>query len=108
MASKTLVEELAEFVQERDWSQFHTPENLAKSIVIEASELLECFQWNPNGNIEDIKDELADVLTYCYLLAKKFDLSPERIVLDKLNITRAKYPIELSKGRSTKYDRLQD
>lgn len=106
MASKTVVDELAKFVEERDWAQFHTPENLAKSIVIEAAELLECFQWNSDGDLKEIKDELADVLTYCYLLGRKLGLDADEIVLEKLEETKTKYPVDLSKGRSTKYDRL--
>lgn len=106
MSSKSVVEQLEEFVEERDWAQFHTPENLAKSIVIEASELLECFQWNSEGDLKEVKDELADVLTYCYLLGRKLGLDADQIVLEKLEETRSKYPVELAKGRSTKYDRL--
>lgn len=93
------------FTAERDWSQFHTPENLAKSISIEAGELLECFQWN-DQDIKSAKSELADVLTYCYLLADKLNLDPEQIILDKLRETAKKYPVAKSKGRSTKYDQL--
>lgn len=59
-----LKEKIRKFNEERDWSQFHSPENLAKSIVIEAGELLECFQWNPNYNKQDVIDEIADVLIY--------------------------------------------
>lgn len=97
---------LAAFVAERDWAQFHTPENLAKSIAIEAGELLECFQWSAEGDSTEIHDELADVLTYCFLLADRIGADPDQIVLDKLQHTRAKYPVEKSRGRSDKYDRL--
>lgn len=99
-------EALRAMVAERDWSQFHTPENLAKSIAIEAGELLECFQWGDDPNRQKVTDELADVLTYCHLLADKLDLDPEQIILDKLAVTRGKYPIEKARGRSTKYDEL--
>jgi NTP pyrophosphatase (non-canonical NTP hydrolase) len=99
-------QEVLRFVAERDWSKFHTPENLAKSISIEAAELLELFQWNPNADPERIKDELADVLTYCILLADKLDVDLDQIVLDKLAVTRTKYPVETARGVSTKYDRL--
>ena len=95
-----------DFVLERDWDQFHTPENLAKSISIEAAELLEHFQWGSEPDIEGVKDELADVLTYCLLFAKKYGLDPEELVLRKLEKTKAKYPVEKAKGSSTKYDRL--
>jgi dCTP diphosphatase len=101
-----VLEQLRSFVAERDWKQFHTPENLAKSISIEAAELLELFQWGSGVNEADIKDELADVLTYCILLADQFGLDPYDLVLEKLEKTKEKYPIEKSKGKSDKYDRL--
>ncbi|UYN84441.1 MAG: nucleotide pyrophosphohydrolase [Microcella sp.] len=97
---------LRAFVAERDWGQFHTPENLAKSISIEAAELLELFQWNSEADYQRLRDELADVLTYCVLLADKIDADPQQLVLDKLEQTRAKYPAEKSRGRSEKYDQL--
>ena len=97
---------LRAFVAERDWAQFHSPENLAKSISIEAGELLECFQWNSDGDPEQVRDELADVLSYCLLLADKLALDPEQIVLEKLERSRAKYPADKARGRSEKYDRL--
>jgi NTP pyrophosphatase (non-canonical NTP hydrolase) len=97
---------LRAFVAERDWAQFHTSENLAKSISIEAAELLECYQWNNDADDERVIEELADVLTYCILLADRLGLDPERIILDKLDKTRAKYPAEKARGRSEKYDRL--
>jgi len=97
---------LAEFVAERDWAQFHSPENLAKSISIEAAELLECFQWSPEAERESVVEELADVLTYCLLLADRLGVDPGQIVTDKLAITRSKYPVEKARGRSERYDRL--
>lgn len=97
---------LRAFVAEREWSQFHTPENLAKSISIEAGELLEQFQWNPEFDSAEVRAELADVLTYCILLADRLDLDPNEIVLEKLAKTREKYPVEKSRGRSAKYDEL--
>lgn len=93
-------------MDERDWGQFHTPENLAKSISIEAGELLECFQWNADGDRDEVAGELADVLTYALLLADRLDLDPEQIIRDKLERTGKKYPVDKAKGRSTKYDRL--
>ncbi|MGD6980892.1 MULTISPECIES: nucleotide pyrophosphohydrolase [Citricoccus] len=93
-------------VAEREWGQFHTPENLAKSIAVEAGELLECFQWNGTPDDAAVQSELADVLTYCFLLADALDLDVDQIVQDKTNVTRAKYPVEKAQGRSTKYDRL--
>jgi dCTP diphosphatase len=106
MGNRELIEVLRQFVSERNWQQFHTPENLAKSISIESAELLELFQWSEPSDIEDIKDELADVLTYCLLLADKYDLDVEKIILEKLEKTKAKYPIDKSYGSSEKYDRL--
>jgi dCTP diphosphatase len=97
---------LRAFVAEREWAQFHTPENLAKSISIEAAELLECFQWNSDAHIGAVKEELADVLTYCLLLADRLGVDPNQLVLDKLELTRAKYPADRARGRSTKYDAL--
>lgn len=99
-------QELRAFVRERDWDQFHSPENLAKSIVIEAGELIECFQWGEPEDTIGIKEELADVLTYCHLLAMKLGCEPNELILAKLTKTRQKYPVSLSKGRSTKYDKL--
>ena len=60
-----LIKRIDKFNKDRDWDQFHSPVNLAKSISIEANELLECYQWNDNANIEDVKEELADVMNYC-------------------------------------------
>ena len=97
---------LRDFVAERDWGQFHTPENLAKSVVIEAAELLEVFQWGSEVDVDDVKDELADVLTYCLLMCDKFGFNIDEIVAEKLEKTRSKYPVEKSKGKSDKYDRL--
>jgi len=106
MGNEELRAALRQFVAERNWQQFHSPENLAKSISIESSELLELFQWSEPSSIEEVKDELADVLTYCLLLADKYDLDIEKIVLEKLEKTKAKYPIDKSYGSSEKYDRL--
>jgi NTP pyrophosphatase (non-canonical NTP hydrolase) len=106
MGNEELRAALRQFVAERNWQQFHSPENLAKSISIESSELLELFQWSEPSSIEEVKDELADVLTYCLLLADKYDLDIEKIVLEKIEKTKAKYPVEKSYGSSEKYDRL--
>lgn len=106
MADQALLDALRAFVAERDWEQFHAPENLAKSIAIEAGELLECYQWNADADEERVRDELADVLTYALLLADKIGADPNQLVLDKLELTRKKYPVEQSRGRSEKYDQL--
>lgn len=101
-----LIKALREFNKERDWDQFHSPENLAKSISIEAGELLECFQWNSDFNKENLCEELADVFTYCIMLADKLDVNIEEIVLNKLEKSKKKYPVEKARGVSTKYDKL--
>ena len=106
MVDKSVRDEIAAFVAERDWAQFHSPENLAKSIAIEAGELLECFQWNADADEARVLEELADVLTYCLLLAERIGADPEQIILDKLTATRAKYPVDKARGRSAKYDAL--
>lgn len=102
-----IMKKIKQFNEERDWGQFHTPENLAKSISIEANELLECFQWDSESyNKEDVCEELADVFTYCIQMAMKLDVKPEEIILKKLEKTKKKYPVEKSKGVSTKYNKL--
>ena len=106
MVEKSVREEIAAFMAEREWAQFHSAENLAKSIAIEAGELLECFQWNADADPARVQEELADVLTYCMLLADRIGADPSQIVKDKLNKTREKYPVEKARGRSTKYDAL--
>ena len=106
MLDDVVAQKLRAFSDERDWDQFHTPENLAKSISIEAAELLECFQWSSDGDPHAVKEELADVLTYCYFLAMKVGLEPDQIVLEKLAVTAQKYPVEKSRGSSVKYDQL--
>ena len=102
-----LIKQIKEFNEARDWDKFHSPENLAKSIAIESGELLECFQWDSNYDIEEVKSELADILNYCLLLADKLGVDPEQIVLDKMKMTAKKYPVEKAKGVSTKYTKLK-
>lgn len=101
-----LMKEIEQFNKERDWDQFHSPENLAKSISIEAGELLECFQWNNNYDKDEVSEELADVFTYCIQMAMKLEVDPKEIVLKKLDKTRKKYPVDKAKGVSTKYNKL--
>ena len=103
---KELIEEIDKFNKERDWDQFHSPENLAKSISIEAGELLECFQWNNNYDKDELKYEIADVMNYCILLCSQIGVNPKQIILEKMEISAKKYPIEKAKGKSTKYDKL--
>ncbi|NLA55586.1 MAG: nucleotide pyrophosphohydrolase [Corynebacterium humireducens] len=106
MCELGIQDQLRQFVSDRDWSQFHTPENLAKSISIEAAELLECFQWDKEGDISAARMELADVLTYAFLLADRLGENPEELILEKMQITEEKYPIERAHGKATKYDQL--
>lgn len=102
-----IIKEIKKFNKERDWDKFHSPENLAKSISIEAGELLECFQWDSeNYNKEEVCEELADVFTYCIQMAMKLGVNPEDIILKKLEKTKMKYPVEKAKGVSTKYNKL--
>ena len=107
MPTEDVLQEIRDFVAERDWAQFHTPANLAKSVMIEGAELLELFQWDDNFDRDAVLDELADVMTYGILLADKLDSSVSEIVSAKLAKTRSKYPVDLARGTSEKYDRLQ-
>lgn len=106
MLDPSVRDEIRAYVAERDWAQFHTPENLAKSISIEAAELLECFQWAPDADLDALRGELADVLIYCLLLADRTGLDPAEIILEKIDVTRRKYPVDKARGRSTKHDAL--
>jgi NTP pyrophosphatase (non-canonical NTP hydrolase) len=106
MGHEDFMAELQRFVAERDWDKFHTPGNLAKSVAIEAGELLECFQWNEEPDLVRLKEELADVLIYCHLLADKIGADVAEIMSSKLAINEAKYPVEKAFGTSEKYDRL--
>lgn len=101
-----LTKKIIDFNNEREWDQFHSPENLAKSISIEAGELLECFQWNNEYDIKEVESELADVINYCLLLAEKINVNPVEIVINKMKETAKKYPVKKSKGKSTKYNKL--
>lgn len=98
------IERIRKFTEDRDWDQFHSPANLAKSIVIEAAELLECFQWNDaEFNLLHVKEELADVIMYTQNLLDKLNLDSDEIVNMKMTKNETKYPINKSKGKSTKY-----
>ena len=100
------IERIRKFTADRDWDQFHTPANLAKSISIEANELLECFQWSDTGyDLEEVKDELADVIVYCIDMLDKLGLDADEIINRKMSKNEEKYPVEKVKGYSTKYDR---
>ncbi len=104
---KETVDRIRKFTEDRDWDQFHSPANLAKSISIEANELLECFQWSDDDyDLEHVKEELADVIVYCQDMLDKLGLDADTIVNAKMDKNEAKYPVEKSKGRSSKYNEL--
>ena len=106
MTQKT-IDRIRKFTEDRDWDQFHSPANLAKSIVIEAAELLECFQWSDTEyNLQHIKEELADVLVYSQNLLDKLGLDADEIVNMKMTQNEAKYPVEKAKGSAVKYTEL--
>ncbi len=105
------IDMILKFRDDRDWKQFHNPKDLAISISLEAAELLEVFQWSGtdvdcNKKMDKIKEELADVLTYCVLMADACNLDIDQIVQEKSKKNSEKYPIEKAKGNSTKYDEL--
>ncbi len=102
-----LKERIDKFNKDRDWDQFHSPSNLAKSISIEAGELLECYQWNENADLEEVKEELADVMNYCIQLSMVLDVDIIDIMNKKMDKTEKKYPISKAKGVSTKYTKLK-
>lgn len=101
-----LVNEVKQFSDDRDWDQFHTPVNLAKSICIEAGELLECFQWSDDYNKENVCEEMADILAYLLNMADKLNVDLLEITDKKMKKNEIKYPIEKAKGKSDKYNRL--
>ena len=109
--SKETVNEVLKFRDDRDWKQFHDPKDLAISISLEASELLEIFQWSRDDvycldKIDQIKEELADVVNYCILMADACDLDLDKIITDKIKLNAAKYPVDKAKGTSAKYNEL--
>ena len=98
------IERIRKFTEDRDWDQFHTPANLAKSISIEANELLECFQWSDTDfDREHVKEELADVLVYCQTMLDKLELDEDEIVNKKMDRNEEKYPVEKARGSAAKY-----
>lgn len=101
------VNRIRKFTEDRDWDQFHSPANLAKSIVIEAAELLECFQWSDDKyDLQHVKEELADVIVYSQNLLDKLGLDADEIVNMKMSQNEEKYPVEKAKGKSDKYTEL--
>ena len=101
------IDRIRKFTEDRDWDQFHSPANLAKSIVIEAAELLECFQWNDEVyDLQHVKEEIADVMVYCQNLLDKLGLHADEIINMKMAQNEAKYPVEKAKGSAAKYNQL--
>ena len=108
---KKLIQKIVEFRDSRNWKQFHNPKDLAISLTLEASELLENFQWKTSDegvtvNLQRIQDELADVLIYALLLSNKLNINPEQAVIDKIKKNEEKYPIEKAYGSNKKYNEL--
>jgi len=105
---KNITEKLIAFRDERDWAQFHNPKDLAVALNIEAGELLEAFLWKNSidADKEKVKEELADVFAYAFLIAAKYGFDVEEIVSEKINKNAAKYPVEKAKGTAKKYDEL--
>jgi dCTP diphosphatase len=104
---KEIIDKLLKFRDDRNWKQFHTPENLSKSIVLEAAELLENFQWGSmNENKENIKEEIADIVAYCLLLCDHYNLDIKDILHEKIKINEEKYPIAKSYGKANKYNNI--
>ena len=104
---KETLERIKKFRDDRDWQQFHTPSNLAKAISIESGELLEEFLWdNDNFNLQNVKEELADVMIYCIHMANTLDVNIEDIINMKMDKNEMKYPVEKAKGKSSKYTEL--
>ena len=105
--NQNTIERIRKFTEDRDWDQFHSPANLAKSIVIEAAELLECFQWSDEEfDLQHVKEELADVMVYRQNLLDKLGLDADEIVNMKMAQNEKKYPVEKAKGNAKKYDEL--
>jgi len=105
--NQNTIHRIRQFTEDRDWDQFHTPANLAKSISIEANELLECFQWSDTDyDLQHVKEELADVLVYCRNMLDRLGLDEDEIVNSKMDQNEAKYPVDKARGRAAKYDAL--
>ena len=102
-----ILQEIRRIRDERDWATFHTPENLAKSIMIEAGELLEHFQWDNEYDLKEVSDELADVMIYCLSMADALGVSAEEIIMSKIKKNEKKYPVEQAKGISKKYTEFE-
>ena len=105
---KEVTEVLLKFRDERNWAQFHNPKDLALALNIEAGELLESFLWKSSeqADVESVKDELADVFAFAFLLAEKYNFNVKQIVLEKIEKNALKYPVSKSTGNAKKYTEL--
>ena len=102
-----IIKRLIKFRDDRNWEQFHTPANLAKSIAIEASELLINYQYGDTYfNLENVKEEIADVMAYCLLLSQHYGFDIEKIMNEKIDKNEIKYPIGKAYGKANKYNKL--
>lgn len=106
--TEEIIKALVKFRNERDWEQFHNPKDLALAINVEAGELLELFLWKnaEDANIEKVKEELADIFAFAFLLADKYNFDVKEIVLEKIKNNGKKYPVEKAKGTAKKYNEL--
>ena len=100
------IDRIRKFSSDRNWDQFHTPANLAKSIAIEAGELLECYQWSDDADLQHVQEELADVIVYCRNMLDALGLDEDEIVNRKMDQNESKYPVDKAKGKSDKYNQL--
>ena len=105
---KEIIEKLIKFRNEREWEQFHNPKDLAIALNVESGELLENYLWkNPeDANLEKVKEELADIFNYAFLLADKYGFDVKEIILEKISKNAEKYPIDKAKGTAKKYNEL--
>ncbi len=103
-----IIAEIIKFRDERDWKQFHNPKDLAIALNIETSELLELFLWKDaeSANKEKVKEELADIFTYAFLIAEKYGFDVNDIIREKIKINSVKYPVDKARGTAKKYDEL--
>ncbi len=107
MMKEETIKRIRKFTEDRNWDQFHSPANLAKSISIEANELLECFQWSDEDyDLAHVREELADVIVYCQNMLDKLGLDADEIVNAKMTQNEQKYPVEKARDRADKYDKL--
>lgn len=106
--SEEIIQALLKFRNERDWEQFHNAKDLALAISIESAELLELFLWKKadEANTEKVKEELADIFSFAFLLAEKYGFDVKEIVLDKIKTNGEKYPVDKAKGSAKKYNEL--